>query len=37
VRKGVKVATVYKKTRRENDTTIDQDTQEFGVWGEVAF
>jgi hypothetical protein len=33
----VKVATVYKKTRRENDTTIDQDTQEFGVWGEVAF
>ena len=37
VRKGVKVATVYKKTKRENDTTVDVDTQEVGVWGEVAF
>ena len=37
LRKGVKLATVYKKTKRENDTTIDQDTQELGVWGEVAF
>jgi len=37
VRKGVKMSAVYKKTKRENDTTIDIDTQEVGVWGEVAF
>ena len=37
VRKGVKVAAVYKKDKRENDTTVKLDTQEVGVWGEVAF
>ena len=37
VRKGVKMSAVYKKTKRENDTTIDVDTQEVGMWGEVAF
>ncbi|GAB2501318.1 hypothetical protein GCM10027084_14430 [Pseudoxanthomonas sangjuensis] len=35
--KGVKLATVYKYTHRENDTTTDQETKEFGVWGEFRF
>lgn len=37
VRKGVKLAAVYKKDQREDDSTVDVDTQEVGVWGEVAF
>ena len=37
VRKGVKVAAVYKKDKKEDDTTVDVKTQELGVWGEVAF
>ena len=35
--KGIKLATVYKFTKIENDTTIDQQTREFGVWGEYRF
>jgi len=35
--KGFKVAAVYKDTKNENDTNIDQRTKEFGVWGDVAF
>lgn len=35
--KGVKLSTVYKYTHRENDTAIDLETKEFGVWGEFRF
>ena len=35
--KGVKLATVYKYTHRENDTDIDLETKELGVWGEFRF
>lgn len=35
--KGVKLATVYKYTHRENDTTTDLETKELGVWGEFRF
>jgi hypothetical protein len=37
VRKGVKLAAVYKQDKRENDSSVDLDTREIGVWGEVAF
>lgn len=37
IRKGVKLAAVYKNTRQKNNTTVDVKTQEVGVWGEVAF
>lgn len=37
VRKGIKLAAVYKNDRRKNDSTVDLKTQEFGIWGEVAF
>jgi hypothetical protein len=37
VTKGLKVAPVYKYTRLENDTSIDQVTKELGVWGEFRF
>lgn len=37
VRKGVKVAAAYKNTHRENDTSIDLETREVGLWGEVSF
>ena len=37
VRKGVKLAAVFKNTQRENDTTVDLETKEVGVWGEVSF
>lgn len=35
--KGVKLATVYKQTHRENDTSVDLETKEVGVWGEFRF
>jgi hypothetical protein len=36
--KGVKLATVYKRTDRSNDAkTVDLETDEFGVWGEFRF
>ncbi len=36
--KGVKLATVYKHTQRENDSkSVDVKTDEFGVWGEFRF
>jgi hypothetical protein len=35
--KGIKLATVYKNTRRKNATNVDVKTQEVGVWGEVVF
>lgn len=37
VRKGVKLAAVYKSDARKDDTAIDLRTREFGVWGEVVF
>ena len=37
IRKGIKVAAVYKDTDRSNNGTIDLQTREFGLWGEVAF
>jgi hypothetical protein len=37
LRKGLKVAAAYKHDHRKDDTAIDLKTQEFGVWGEVAF
>jgi hypothetical protein len=38
VRKGVKLAAVYKQDKRQNESnTVDLDTKEIGVWGEVAF
>lgn len=37
LRKGVKLAAVYKNDRRKNDTTVDLKSQEFGMWGEIAF
>lgn len=36
--KGVKLATVYKHTERDNDSkSVDVQTDEFGVWGEFRF
>lgn len=35
--KGVKLATVYKQTHRQNDTNIDLENKEMGVWGEFRF
>jgi len=35
--KGFKLAAVYKDTKNQNATNIDQRTKEFGVWGDVAF
>lgn len=37
VRKGFKLAAVYKNDEKKNDTSVNLKTQEFGVWGEVAF
>lgn len=37
VRKGFKLAAVYKSDKRKNDTNIDLKTDEVGLWGEVAF
>jgi hypothetical protein len=37
LRKGIKLAAAYKHDQRKNDTAIDLKTQEFGIWGEVAF
>ncbi|WP_159016140.1 porin [Cognatiluteimonas profundi] len=37
LRKGVKLAAAYKHDQRKNDTAVDLKTQEFGIWGEVAF
>ena len=37
VTKGVKLATVYKYTKLEDDAAIDQQTKEFGLWGEYRF
>jgi len=37
IRKGVKVATVFKHTRRKDDVSIDQKTNEIGAWGEISF
>jgi hypothetical protein len=37
VRKGFKISTVYKHESLDDDGAIDIDTDEFGVWGEVAF
>lgn len=37
IRKGVKLAAVYKNDHQKNNTTVDLKTQEVGVWGEVAF
>lgn len=34
--KGLKLATVYKNTKRENSSSETR-TREFGVWGEVSF
>ena len=36
VTKGLKLATVYKDTKRENSSSETR-TREFGVWGEVSF
>ena len=35
--KGVKLATVYKQTHRQNDTSVDLENKEIGVWGEFRF
>jgi hypothetical protein len=35
--KGLKIAPVYKYTRLENDTGVDQVTKELGMWGEFRF
>ncbi len=35
--KGVKLATVYKQTHRKNDTNINLENREIGVWGEFRF
>jgi hypothetical protein len=37
VRKGVKLAAVYKNDRKQNDTAVDLHTREFGIFGEIAF
>lgn len=37
VRKGFKLAAVYKNDKRDNDTNVDLKTDEVGVWGEVKF
>ncbi len=37
IRKGVKLAAVYKHDDRKDDTTVDQKTREIGMWGEIAF
>lgn len=37
IRKGVKLAAVYKNDHQKNNTMVDLKTQEVGVWGEVAF
>lgn len=37
ITKGLKIAPVYKYTRLESDTGIDQVTKEFGMWGEFRF
>lgn len=36
VRKGVRLAFVYKNDKQQSDTA-KLDTKEFGIWGEVAF
>ncbi|MDI1252851.1 porin [Thermomonas sp.] len=35
--KGVKLATVYKQTHRQNNTSINLEAKELGVWGEFRF
>ena len=35
--KELKIAPVYKYTRLENDTGVDQVTKELGMWGEFRF
>ena len=37
LRKGVKLAAVYKHDDRKDNTTIDLKTREIGMWGEIAF
>jgi hypothetical protein len=37
IRKGVKLAAVYKNDRQKDDAAIDLKTREVGVWGEVSF
>lgn len=37
VRKGFKLAAVYKNDKRENDTNVDLNSDEVGLWGEVKF
>ena len=38
VMKNFKLATVYKSTRVQNDSRKkDDDTKEFGVWGDLSF
>jgi hypothetical protein len=37
VRKGVKLAAVYKNDRRQDDTAIALHTREFGIFGEIVF
>lgn len=37
IRKGIKLAAVYKNDHKKNDTSVDLKTQEIGLWGEVAF
>ena len=37
IRKGVKLAAVYKKENKKDNAKIDQKTQEIGMWGEIAF
>ena len=37
LRKGVKVAAVYKHDDRKDNTKVDLKTREIGMWGEVAF
>jgi hypothetical protein len=37
IRKGVKLAAVYKHDDRKDNTKIDLKTREIGMWGEIAF
>jgi len=37
IRKGIKLAAVYKNDHRQDDAAIDLQTREFGMWGEVSF
>ncbi|TBR08025.1 MAG: carbohydrate porin [Lysobacter sp.] len=37
ITKGIKLATVYKNTHRRNAGSINLQTNEIGVWGEVGF